>query len=218
MTEQAARHRGWYWQRYTDGGGAWSATRGRAAAQPPGEELAALRSGLGRAAGTAPRMWPFYATVIDDKWLRSYTDTWEPPVELTAEHHTLTLYGLHQQSQRLPVHRRGIGVGTAVGTLRDAGGYSPEAVTRRFTAAATATSVNELALHLRGLVQQMRSLGGSRSLYPLDYTQLRHDLLSWAYPHGRARVRRRWGLQYFARSATSAGEPAPRPRSTAATP
>lgn len=187
----AIQQRGaWYWQRFTDGSGSWH--RG---IRPPGEDLAALRSGLGRPAGTAPRLWPFYVSVVDDDRLRASTDTWQPPASLEAEHHALALYGLHQQSQRSPMHRADIGMGDAVRALKQSGKFSEEAVDRRFAAAATATSLTELVMHLRGLISQMRSLAQPR---PLDYSRLVQDLSMWAHPEQQQRVRRRWGGQYFA--------------------
>jgi CRISPR system Cascade subunit CasB len=64
-------------------------------------------------------------------------------------------------------------------------------VDRRFAAAATATSLSEVAVHLRGLVTQLRGLSG------LDYTALYDDLRGWQNAESRARGRRRWGSHYF---------------------
>ena len=184
----ARRH---YWRRHTDGGGTWRSETGR----PPGEELAALRRGIGRDAGSVPQMWPFYTTLAEDG---------RRTPALLAEHVALTLFAVHQQSRPLPVHRDGVGLGTAVLALRRSDAYSPEAVDRRFAAAATATSLAEVGVHLRGLVTQLRGIGQS-----LDYTRLYQDLRDWQYPERLPLVRRRWGGQYFA----SAGAPAS-PRQT----
>jgi CRISPR system Cascade subunit CasB len=140
-------------------------------------------------------MWPFYVSLIEDDRLRAWADDWRPPAALEAEHHALALYGLHQQSQRRPMHGADVGVGHAVRALRQSGRFSEEAVDRRFAAAATATTLTELVVHLRGLVSQMRSLTQPR---PLDYTQLVQDLAGWSHPERQQRIRRRWGGQYFA--------------------
>jgi CRISPR type I-E-associated protein CasB/Cse2 len=183
------QRRGWYWERYTDGSGSWRKE------PPPGEELAALRSGTGRPPGSVPAMWQFYAAGLDEQWTRPASDAWDPPALLEAEHHALTLYGVHQQSKREPVHERGIGLGHAMRKLRQSDKFGEKAVDRRVAAAATATSLGELAVHLRGLVGQLRALDRPS---PLDYSLLVEDLRRWASPAQRSLVRRRWGAQYWA--------------------
>ncbi len=171
---------GWafYWLRHTDGEGGWRRVNDR----PPGQDLAALRRGIGRPAGSVPQMWRYYTKLNEDGYLTA---------ELNAEHVALTLFAVHQQSQPNPVHRAGVGFGAAARALRASGKFSEEAVDRRFAAAATATSVREVAAHLRGLVTQLRGV------HSLDYTELFRDLRGWQSPESRARIRRRWGSQYF---------------------
>ncbi len=182
----------WYWQRGTDGEGRWTSHAGQPY-RPPGEELAALRRGARREAGSVPEMWPFYVSVVKEDHLTGRDRGWQPPVTLQAEHHALTLFGFHQQSQSSPVHAKDIGVGTAILALRQSGRFSEEAVDRRFAQAATATSLTELAQHLRGLISQLRARGNPQ---PLDYSQLVEDLRDWCWPQTQHRVRRRWGGQY----------------------
>lgn len=125
-----------------------------------------------------------------------------PLVGLEAEHVALTLYAAHQQSKDKSMHRRGVGLGAAVRVLRQSQKFSEEAVDRRFTATATATSMEELGMHLRGLITQLRSID-----QPLDYDQLERDLRRWEYSDGVALVRRQWGKDYFLRPrAESEGE------------
>ncbi|HWO61545.1 MAG TPA: type I-E CRISPR-associated protein Cse2/CasB [Umezawaea sp.] len=187
MSEPQRRDR-WFWETYIDEQGNWN----QAGKQPDGRELAALRRGLGRLAGSVPQMWPYYRSVIPSA---------ESP-RLDAEHAALTLYGIHQQSQRHPMHRPGIGLGDALRQLKNHDGVSEEAVTRRFNAAATATSVGELVAHLRGLITQLRGKD-----IALDYTRLREDLLGWINPAGQSWVRRRWGMQYHAWHSAEADVP-----------
>jgi len=167
-----------YWQRYSDGGGHW-----RMGEPPPGSDLAAMRRGLGREAGAVPEMWRFYTTLNADGHRTR---------ELLAEHLSLVLFAVHQQSKAQPMHRGGVGVGAAMRSLRDSGKFSVDAVDRRFAAAATATSPSELGMHLRGLVTQLRGIG-----QPLDYTRLFRDLRDCHYPERVSAVRRGWGAQYF---------------------
>jgi CRISPR system Cascade subunit CasB len=111
---------------------------------------------------------------------------------LRAEHHALVLFGFHQQSQQQPVNVHGPSVGAAVRRLQERDRFSEEALERRFTAAATTDSVDELAVLLRGLVTQFRSEGVG-----LDYEGLFRDLVRWQRPESRDRARRRWGADYF---------------------
>lgn len=199
MTASSSTRR-YYWDDFIDDEGAWrSADR-----QPPGEDLAAMRRGLGREAGTVPGMWPFYRTPLDDQGRRGdYVSD-----RLRAEHHALTLFAVHQQSRRDPVHRPGVDFGDAVRRLhagRDDGSGSGQAIDRRFYAAVTSGTLDVLARHLRGLVQLLRTLDPPAAF---DYTQLVDDLTRWASPSGRDRVRRRWGLQYHAVPSAGTDDPA----------
>jgi CRISPR system Cascade subunit CasB len=150
---------------------------------PDGADLAALRVGVGREAGSVPSMWRHYTMLTADGRLST---------RLRAEHVALTLYAIHQQSQPTSVHRTGIGLGKAVHALRASEKFSPDAVDRRFNAVATATSLDECAHHLRGLVRQLRLISQG-----LDYTALVADLDGWQHPARIGRVRRDWGRQYF---------------------
>ncbi|MEU5691978.1 type I-E CRISPR-associated protein Cse2/CasB [Actinosynnema sp. NPDC020468] len=168
-----------YWEDQVDGEGRWKNDK-----PPNGGDLAALRRGLGRQAGTVPQMWRFY---------RTYAEHPDAPA-LVAEHAALALYGLHQQSQRTPMHRKGVGLGEAMRRLKSSDGVNEDGVTRRFNAAATATSLDELVAHLRGLITLLRG----KSI-ALDYTRLSKDLRMWTRSEGAASTRRYWGLQFYAR-------------------
>ncbi|MFI7081272.1 type I-E CRISPR-associated protein Cse2/CasB [Micromonospora sp. NPDC049903] len=152
-------------------------------ATPDGRDLAALRSGLGRGAGDVPALWPYYTRLRADGYVSP---------ELHAEHAALGLFAVHQQSQPTLMHHLGVGLGTAMSTLRISGKFSADAVDRRFAAAATATSFIEVTLHLRGLVAQLRGIR-----QPMDYTSLLFDLRDWQDDDKAHAVRRRWGSQYF---------------------
>lgn len=189
MSENSTGPSRFYWERCTDGKGGW-----REGKPPDGADLAALRRGLGRQPGDVPAMWRFYRTLSRDGQIGP---------ELYAEHAALALFATHQQSRAEPMHRTGIGLGDAMLAARRSGKYSPEAIDRRFAAAATSDSPGELVGHLRGLVTQLRA-----ERQPLDYTRLMRDLIRWQ-GSGARDVRRRWGSQYFA---SPAGEDRPAPR------
>ncbi|MGY4100753.1 type I-E CRISPR-associated protein Cse2/CasB [Nocardia sp. R16R-3T] len=172
-----------YWKRHLDKDGDWKVKD----ASPPGAELAALRAGLGRPALTVPKMWPFY-TVEPDPELERFGAA-SPGQE--AEHAALAFYGLHQQSQQTPMHRHGVGLGSALLVLRRHDRRSADAVDRRVSALVTSTSVPALLGRLRGLVTQLRDIH-----QPLDYDRLMGDLEAWPWPEGRQRVRKTWAQGY----------------------
>ncbi|MGL5864767.1 MAG: type I-E CRISPR-associated protein Cse2/CasB [Dermatophilaceae bacterium] len=153
-----------------------------------GPALAALRRGLGREAGDVPQMWPFYRALGTDGRV---TD------RLRAEHATLALFGLHQQSQSASVHVPGRRLGQALGELRRSARYSEQALDSRFTQAATAESPGEAAYHLRGLIQQLKAA----HIAGFDYTDLFRGLRAWDHPERRGRVRRIWAADYYRRGA-----------------
>lgn len=155
-----------------------------------GAELAVLRRGVGQEPGTVPEMWRFHHVTVSD----SVADTGVPSARLAAEHTSLTLFAVHQQSQRKTMHQEGTGLGTALKLLRQSEQYknNPDALNARVNALATSGDVTELAHHLRGLITLLRGIG-----QPLDYTRLFYDVLGWHTPEGQARVRRRWGAQYY---------------------
>ena len=157
--------------------------------------LAACRRGVGKRPLDVPAMWPYLAAALDtipeDRAGRRAIEA--------ACHHALALYATHQQSRPEPMHVRGLngGLGRACRHLSAAlerKSRSAEGVTRRFPATATADSVEELTGHLRGLIPQLRE-----NAIPLDYLRLAQDIAAWHHPGSRARVRRRWGLDFYSR-------------------
>lgn len=154
-----------------------------------GADLAAVRRGVGRDAGSVPAMWRHYATIGSSS---------SHPAAFRAEHLALTLFAVHQQSKSRSMHQPTIGLGRAVLRLKLSDAFSPEAVTRRFTAAATAATLGELGGHLRGLISQLRTID-----QPLDYDQLERDFRGWDDPVRQATIRLTWGRHYYAAPATT---------------
>lgn len=115
------------------------------AVRPPRADLARLRRALGKPAGSVPEVWAYTVGAVPEslRWDRD-----EPSRAEQAAHAALTLFAMHQQSMPVPAHMHGVSLGRAVGQLAAGGEQSADAVTRRFMAVATATSVDE-ALELR---------------------------------------------------------------------
>lgn len=162
--------------------------------------LARLRRGLGKPAGSVLDILEFTHA---DEFVGNPRSDAATPAE-TAAHLSMTLYALHQQSQRQAMHRGGRTLGRAIRALipTDRGDtYVDHAVAKRFAMLGTADSLNELVHHLRGITQLLRT-----GDVPLDYGQLATDLLRWQHVDGAARVRLGWGRD-FHRTPTSTDTP-----------
>lgn len=185
-----AKPRRRYWEDVTAPNHTWRIDpRTKQPRRPPGEDLAAMRSGLGRPVMDSPKMWPFYSCEIND--VLALRD--EVSDEQKAEHAALALFGLHQQSQSKPMHRRGTKLGEALRALRRSGKFSEEALDTRVAQLASATSVPALLVHLRGLITQLRTIG-----QPLDYNHLMADIQAWHSADRRPQVRLKWAIGYQA--------------------
>ncbi|MEU5756729.1 type I-E CRISPR-associated protein Cse2/CasB [Streptomyces sp. NPDC047829] len=185
VTASAGRSRPFFWEEAADDWrAACEAGRRPAFSEYVTRRLRALREGVGREAGTVPAMRSVHRASLRDEGLDRLPDRY------VAEHCTLTLFGLHQHTASEPVHRPGVGLGTACLLLRRGETLTDAAVERRLIAAATAQDLHELVQHLQRLVPLLRMAGVG-----LDYTRLFRELAVWDGP-GRNRVLRAWGLQY----------------------
>lgn len=159
--------------------------------------LAACRRGLRKKPMDEPAMWKYIAPVclaVPPEWGAGAVRRVE-----AATHYALALHAFHQQSRQRPMHQRGEGrqantLGLAGAKLRHTlakKDLAADGVERRFYAAATADSVEEVVGHLRAFVPQLREHD-----VPLDYVRLAADLAAWPNPERRTKIRRRWGLDY----------------------
>ncbi len=152
--------------------------------------LAHLRQGIGRVPGDMPQLWGFFLSEMPEKWMGNS----EPSKAEWAIYLALTLFALHQQGQdpnTAWMSQPGASLGKAVARLIE----SPEdekRISRRFFALATASSMEELAQHIRSLVQLLRS----KSI-PLDYPALAENLYWYQHTNSQAQVRLRWGQDFY---------------------
>ncbi|MER5887537.1 type I-E CRISPR-associated protein Cse2/CasB [Streptomyces sp. NPDC001941] len=162
-----------------------------------GAQLAALRSGTGREAGTVAAMWPFHRTRMASEW----RDKGALTRDLVAEHLALTLFARHQQTHVRLMHVPGNSPGTAAGQLAKAtaGGGEGKSVTgaleRRFGTLLTSVDTNELGAHLRSLIPQLSKAG-----IGVDYDLLRAALRVWddpRHPDAAATYRQRWDRDFY---------------------
>jgi CRISPR system Cascade subunit CasB len=155
-------------------------------------DLARLRRAAGKKPGTAAEVWeltlggvPVFGDYLGD----------EPSFNEWATHIAMTLYSLHQRSQPTPMHQAGIGLGTAVSRLRP---DAESAITRRFTAVATATEITEVSYHARSLIGQLRDAGVG-----LDYGRLAEQLVWLQIPQLAASVGLSWGREFYRTTGTN---------------
>ncbi len=149
--------------------------------------LAQLRRGVGKPIGELPELLEF---VIDPDAPAPPGDG--PSADEIAAYTAITLYAVHQQSQPKPMHRPGHSFGTAIGSLRFSGSEENQGVTRRFQALGTASGMEELVHHARGLVTLLRSADRG-----FDYGRFARDLLDYQNPYRVDRVRLAWGRDFY---------------------
>nr|PZN18838.1 MAG: type I-E CRISPR-associated protein Cse2/CasB [Mycolicibacterium hassiacum] len=151
--------------------------------------LAKLRRAVGKPAGSVPEVWAYTLAVVPTtlSWERD-----EPSHAEEAAHAALTLYAVHQQSMSVPAHLSGVSFGSAVAKLAHGERVSEDAVARRFMAVATAISMDEVLVHVRGLITQLRAkqLG-------FDYARFADDLQRLLNPRYAASVRLAWGRDFY---------------------
>lgn len=147
---------------------------------------------LRRGAGKAPEEVPELLGLIDiDALFTPQGRTRSSEHGPTAVHLAVTLYALHQQSQRAdPMHVSGRRLGGAVRALMPQGEID-EPLRRRFVRVAGATSANVLADRLRELVLLLRRAGE-----PLDYARLADQIERVLDPVRRLEVRQEWGREF----------------------
>lgn len=150
--------------------------------------LAQLRRGAGKAPEEVPELFGLTGTeglYTQDGQVKGGENA------ATAVHLAVTLYAVHQQSQRtLPMHVRDHNLGGAVRELMPPGKID-DPLRRRFVRAAGATSANVLAHRLRELVLLLRRAGE-----PLDYAWLADQIERALAPGQRLRVRQEWGREF----------------------
>ena len=126
--------------------------------------LANLRRGIGTTPGDIPELWELFLQDLPEEML---SRNGVPTHAQWAVYITLTLFALHQQGkdlQKESMYRQGNSLGKAVACLIH-GEDDKTRIQRRFNVLATSADIQELAHHLRGIIQLLRSEG-----IPLDYT------------------------------------------------
>ncbi|MDD3573290.1 MAG: type I-E CRISPR-associated protein Cse2/CasB [Eubacteriales bacterium] len=165
--------------------------------------LARLRRGLGKPPGSMPDLWDLTLEGMPQE-LAGFDG--QPSWGEWAIHLALTLFALHQQGKNWKtdgMNKPGQALGKAARQLVK-NEDDMARVKRRFDQAITSDSPQEVARHLRSLVQLLRASG-----IALDYPALAEDLYRYQIPEARDGVRLKWGRDFFAATFTNQSPNAP---------
>ena len=155
--------------------------------------LAKLRRGIGKDPFDMPELWEVTLNGIPEE-LTTYDEKDPKPTEAEwAIHTALTLYALHQQGNSSSVNEYKKPFAVAVRRLISPDRSNEESIKRRFDAIITSNDLKELSHHARGAVQLMKS---NQSI-SVDYSMFAKDLYAFQFPEGKARVRLRWGQDFY---------------------
>lgn len=167
-------------------------------------QLAELRRTLGAAGAADPRSWAIVLDSLPEVLQQGSRDgslatpTRAELAVLTA----LTTYAVHQQSQREPMHRRGVSLGEATRAVArkraraDAPSGLDEATVDRLHRVSMAQTQELRAQSLRALVQLLRG-----AAEPLDYGRLAEDLFWLQDSRSATSVHLAWGRGLHRQSA-----------------
>lgn len=154
-------------------------------------QLAELRRGIGREPGDLPMLWGALLEGMPEPFTSASGEA--SPAEWSI-YTALTLFALHQQGHdphNAPMHKSGTSFGSAVSALVTSEDEQ-QRILRRFNMVATSTERTETAYHLRGLIQLLHA-----AAIPLDYGKLAEDLYWYQFPQSQAKVRLRWGQDFY---------------------
>lgn len=153
--------------------------------------LAELRRGVGRKPGDLPQLWGILFQNLPEEMM---SKTGEPTKEEWAIYTALTLFAYHQQGrdpeQESMNHlKTGIG-GAAAALVKEDDDL--RRIQSRFNRFATAADMPELVTHLRSLVGMMRA-----AAVGMDYPELAEELYQYQFYEGAAKVRLKWGQDFY---------------------
>lgn len=157
-------------------------------------DTANLRRAVGKPAGSVPDVYAITLAGLPERLEGAGNN---PSRSENIAHLTVSLFALHAQSATRPVHQNGIGFGSALQKFVMTTGVETvddSPLMRRIKALLTADTLDEISVHLRGLIQQLRT-----ESIPFDYGQLSEDLWWLSQEGHRNGVRLKWSRQLYTR-------------------
>lgn len=156
-------------------------------------KLAELRKGVGHAPGDIPIL---FGTLFTDFPEELYGFFGEPSREEWAIYIALTMFALHQQGHDLKtdwMHQKDMRLGIAVRKLAPGNDDSElDRIRNRFNKMATSSDMRELANHIRGIINLLRT-----NDIKLDYVNLAVDLYRYSSTVTQSNVRLKWGEDFY---------------------
>lgn len=149
--------------------------------------MANLRHGIGKKPGELSELWGMIFDRIPDE----LTGRKEASDAEWAVYTALTLYALHQQGSDVNMNQKDISVGRAAANLVK-NEDDTKRVLNRLNLVATAVSPEDLAYHLRGLVQLLKSED-----IPLDYARLAKELYQFHNNESASSIKLSWGRDFY---------------------
>ncbi|AXR74412.1 MULTISPECIES: type I-E CRISPR-associated protein Cse2/CasB [Auritidibacter] len=152
--------------------------------------LARLRRAAGEQPGENPMSW---ATIAEEVLMNLPESAVGKGPELSTSEWaaavSISMFALHQQSERKLMHEPGIDLGRAVGTLAQRA--ESGSIKGRLDALMVARDPKSLQYHLRALVSLLNA-----HHIPQDYGRLAEDLIRLRLPKRRQAVLVQWGRSY----------------------
>ena len=157
-------------------------------------EIAELERGVGKMPGELPDLWGHIFEDFPEEYM---SRDGSPSKEELAYYTALTLFAAHQRGRNTkkdPMHTEKVSLGQAMRTLAgpDTQSDAFDRIRKRFNICASAADFQSLSVRLRGLVHYMKGAGVA-----LDYGKLADDLFFFQFPGSVAKVRLRWGQDFY---------------------
>lgn len=150
--------------------------------------MANLRHGIGKKVGELPELWGMVFEGIPDE-LTGYREASNAE---WAVYTALTLYALHQQGKEECMHDKNTSLGTASAHLVE-NDDDMGRILNRLNLVATSVSQEDLAYHLRSVVQLLKSKSIS-----LDYARLAKELYLFHRQETADYIKLSWGRDFYA--------------------
>lgn len=154
-------------------------------------DLAKLRRGIGKKPGAIPELWTYTLEGLPDRFV---SKTGKATQGEWAIYTAITLYSLHQQGLSTKdqcMCNDKYSFAKAIAHLIE-NEDDLKRIKRRFDATATSQDMTELAYHVRGLIQQLRS-----RKVPFNYPEFAEDLYWFQFPAHMDNVLLRWGQDFY---------------------
>ncbi|MCM1314497.1 MAG: type I-E CRISPR-associated protein Cse2/CasB [Prevotella sp.] len=150
--------------------------------------MAELRHGIGKEPGEIPELWGIIFDEIPDTLIGYGKASYAEWAIYTA----LTLYALHQQGKEENMYEEGMSLGRAASHLVKDKDDDIKRITNRLNLVVTSVSPEDLAYHLRGIIQLLKSNDIS-----LDYARLAKELYMFHNRETASAIKISWGRDFY---------------------